>query len=496
MHTFMLLSPAFRTVAPFDWLAFLRQWRLEFVEVREGGRVYYRITGPLKEALGPAPCVYLPDDRTIVFDEEETIRKLAGQGAPPQPAFLRGPDWERASRGLLAVAIGNQDGAFAKSYDLKRPDDAVVLSLFKGVDRWTFAVEDADAIVLRAAAACRGSDVSEVIARSIDSLVKLGRDAIDHADPKAKEFADHERMLRMITSLMANLRVEHTDRSVGIHTDGFGTLADLASIIEAEMNEQKAQAPKGAKHVRAGRPEVGQAFGLTSSGPIPATDGLSPTPIGPKPPTDGVRLESLTYFPARPMSTLLRSRSTQRGVLRAEVAGGVGAAAGGPGRPVSWAASAQSCRRSRFLKGLLLQRVRRLVEPGAGPVLVAFLPVGHGQDEPVQGIPTLLQLDRPLTGGECLIPVPRAILGQREDAVIIPVLRAQLDGPAGVRAVRRRRAAGDRGRRSEKSPGYGGPGRNPAGVGSPREIRRSPPRASPECVGRRRGRGEPGRSRA
>ncbi len=120
LHTFMLLYPTFRTVAPFDWLAFLRQWRLEFAEVREGGRVYYRITGPLKEALGRAPCVYLPDDRTIVFDEEEPIRKLAGQGAPPRPAFLRGPDWERASRGLLAVAIGNQDGAFAKSYDLKR----------------------------------------------------------------------------------------------------------------------------------------------------------------------------------------------------------------------------------------------------------------------------------------------------------------------------------------------------------------------------------------
>ncbi len=105
-------------------------------------------------------------------------------------------------------------------------------------------MEDADAIVLRAAAACRGSDVSEVIARSIDSLVKLGRDAINHADPKAKEFADHERMFRMITSLMANMRVERTDRSVGIHTDGFGTLADVASMIEAETKEPKAQAPK------------------------------------------------------------------------------------------------------------------------------------------------------------------------------------------------------------------------------------------------------------
>ena len=89
--------------------------------------------------------------------------------------------------------------------------------------------------------------MSEVIARSIDSLVKLGRDAINHADPKAKELANHDRQLRMYTSMMANLRVEHTDRSVGVHTEGFGTIADVASMFEAETNEQKAQAPKGAK---------------------------------------------------------------------------------------------------------------------------------------------------------------------------------------------------------------------------------------------------------
>jgi hypothetical protein len=241
MHAFMLSCSAFRTVAPFDWLAFLRQWRLEFAEVREGGRVYYRITGPLKEALGPAPCAYLPDDRTIVFEEEKAIRKLARPGVPPLPAFLRGPDWERANRGLLAVAIGNRDGAFAKSYDLKRPDDDAVLSFFKGVDLWTFTVEDADAIVLRASAACRDGDVSRTITRSIDSLVEQCRATLE---PQAKADGGHDRQLRMVTSLMANLRVEHTGRSVGVHADGFGTFADLIAMVEAERNEPKAQAPK------------------------------------------------------------------------------------------------------------------------------------------------------------------------------------------------------------------------------------------------------------
>ena len=139
-----------------------------------------RSQGEFKKLMGPSPCVFLPDDRTIVFDEEDGIRKIAGGEDPAPPAYLRGPDWERASRGLLAVAIKNQDGTFAKHYDLGRPDDAVVLSLFKGVDWWIFGVDDADSIVLHADATCRDRDASEAVSRSLDSLIKLGRQTIEH----------------------------------------------------------------------------------------------------------------------------------------------------------------------------------------------------------------------------------------------------------------------------------------------------------------------------
>ena len=50
----------------------------EFAEVREGGHVYYRITGPLKEYFGRAPCAYLPDDRTIVAFSLSRARRALG----------------------------------------------------------------------------------------------------------------------------------------------------------------------------------------------------------------------------------------------------------------------------------------------------------------------------------------------------------------------------------------------------------------------------------
>ena len=84
-----------RTAAPFDWLAFLRQWQFGFDEVRHNGRVYYKLTGRFAEPLGPNACVCLLDDRTAVFDEEKPIRTFLGRESSQPPAYLRSPDWER-----------------------------------------------------------------------------------------------------------------------------------------------------------------------------------------------------------------------------------------------------------------------------------------------------------------------------------------------------------------------------------------------------------------
>jgi beta-lactamase regulating signal transducer with metallopeptidase domain len=248
-QTFMLGWPAFRTVAPFDWLAFLRQWRLEFTKVREGKAVYYRVKGQLSGILGPDPCVYLPDDRTIVWDGEKEIRKLAVEG-PLSPTFARDPDWQRACRGLAALVINNESGAFVKAYDVGSPDDALFLSLFKGVEHWTLSVDDADSIALRAAAACLSADASGAIARSVESLVKKGRDDLDGAARQKPEEASNSLEFRMLKTLMDKLHIDHGDRSIHVHTEGFGTLADLATIVEANgqseaTSRKPPQAPTG-----------------------------------------------------------------------------------------------------------------------------------------------------------------------------------------------------------------------------------------------------------
>jgi hypothetical protein len=236
MHRLQFGTLTVRTTGPFDWLQLLREWRLEVNEVRAGTRVFYKVTGTTKQYPGWNPCVYLPDDRTIVLDEEAAIQRLVRRENPVVPAYLAGRDWEPFRRSLVAVAINNQGGAFAKSYDMGRADDAVVLSLFKGVDRWFFGVDDADAIGLHATATCRG-DASESIARSVESLVKMARRAVDHPGPGATASESHDRALRMIKTLLTNLRVGRGDHAVDLRAEGFGMHAELGAIVDAELRK-------------------------------------------------------------------------------------------------------------------------------------------------------------------------------------------------------------------------------------------------------------------
>jgi len=237
MPRLMMGAPiAVRTTKPFDWLSFLRGWRFEFDEVHEGDRVYYKVTGVARPHLGGDACVYLPDERTVVFSDERTIRILLGRPKHFLPAHLASTDWERVSRGLLAVAVQNQDGQFAKAYDLGRPDDAVVLSLFKGVDRWVFGVDDADPIALHATAACRG-DASGTIARAVESVVKMWQDTIVDPEPGTTVDEFLNRGTLMFKTLLTNLRVEHDDLAVDVRAEGFGTLAEFGAVVETEIND-------------------------------------------------------------------------------------------------------------------------------------------------------------------------------------------------------------------------------------------------------------------
>ena len=75
----------------------------------------------------------------------------------------------------------------------------------------------------------------------VESLVKLGREAVEHPGPDRAVSEFHGRALQMITRLLTNLRVGRGNSSVELHTKGFGTLAEFGALIEADFDEPAGQ---------------------------------------------------------------------------------------------------------------------------------------------------------------------------------------------------------------------------------------------------------------
>jgi hypothetical protein len=246
MHTILVRGLAVRMTRPFDWLALLRAWRFEFEEVREEGRVYHKVVGLLKPLLGPGDgCVYLPDDRTLVFNELGAVRAAVRRGHS-NPIGLTDADRDALSQSMLAVVLDNRGDSLLKKLDLGRPnpEDAVALSLVKGVDRWTIRTDDADPIALHATASCRDPGSAARIASVFGPLVKAGLKALEEEDPDSLADESNRKALAMSTALLRNLKVTSTGSAVELHTGLFGAFADLGALLEAEARQDQEAAAK------------------------------------------------------------------------------------------------------------------------------------------------------------------------------------------------------------------------------------------------------------
>lgn len=243
--------PVIRTVAPFDWLTYLREYGVEPTAVNESGRVYYKLKAPAKskwwpEKKGPfslygfesGACLYLVDDRTAWFALEEHIRKYLSLKNPTLPAFLRGPEWVQASKGVLAVAFDNHEGSFLSRFDPRDPNDAVVLSILKDVERVTIAAADADELFLKVSADCRPGDASAGISRVIDVFAKMWLARIEDEIANDPKLAASDPTISMAKGILSNLRIVHTDQSVKVAV----RLADLDPHLGGKPKDQQANA--------------------------------------------------------------------------------------------------------------------------------------------------------------------------------------------------------------------------------------------------------------
>jgi hypothetical protein len=234
LRRFILHCVMFRTVKPFDWAKLLRSYWPELIEAREGSRVYYKLKPGSAPALAKAPAFLIPDERTIIFDDEDVLLRLIRRGYPTAPDFARGADWKKAEHDLFAVVFDNHDGrlqrAVTKLKDVGKEDP--VVEFLKLTRQWIFGLEDADDFLVRGFVSCHDQSDGATLARTFEELrVKAAQQVEQAASQPHKGDDVGERVARFGGQVMSRLRVLADGSSVRIEPGAGVKLVDLLPFM-------------------------------------------------------------------------------------------------------------------------------------------------------------------------------------------------------------------------------------------------------------------------
>lgn len=221
-----------RTVAPFDWKQRIQAWWPALTEHRDSGQVYYRFIFP---GFGEADCFFIPDDRTLVNDDEAAILRLIRRKAPAAPAYAQGAEWSRVENGLLAIALDNRKQQWDEIVKGSSLGRAGLLPLVEHADGWFFGVADSDALDIRALASTSTAQATETTAIAVEEHLKMGRELL--ARPQPNSNAEEKAKANVFRPLLESFKVSREDGVVVLRGGRFGKLADFVTQYVGAVSE-------------------------------------------------------------------------------------------------------------------------------------------------------------------------------------------------------------------------------------------------------------------
>jgi hypothetical protein len=215
----------------------------DWAKVAFEGRTYYKPRDPEAQPADTATdylCFFLPDARTVVMADEETLRALIRQPAKGLPELARGSGWEEISRGLIALASahgGPEDtlddfsGALMEMFmDLLPLQDLLPLRsnnprrLFCGIggdEACQFRISEDLGGAKEASAAAL-----ELIGKLTETRLMLG---VESSDLEAQSDKVNRFMFRWMQEMSRNCRVRSSGRTVELVT---GCKVRLTELVE------------------------------------------------------------------------------------------------------------------------------------------------------------------------------------------------------------------------------------------------------------------------
>jgi beta-lactamase regulating signal transducer with metallopeptidase domain len=168
-----------RTVKDFDWRKLFQTMMPGATEVRHAGKVYYKMpendfrTNILSSRCGgPGSCYFFPDGRTVVFDDEETVRQVIEKKRGDRTAPVWSEGWKHVERGMFAMLLDNRNGSWRFEFEEREKPASAYKPFYENV-AWMVIGGDGsdDHFALRGLAACANEQGSEKVARATEGLL-------------------------------------------------------------------------------------------------------------------------------------------------------------------------------------------------------------------------------------------------------------------------------------------------------------------------------------
>jgi hypothetical protein len=225
LGTFSVYCATVRTIQPFDWVGYLRSLWPAAEELREGTGLFYRVKCP---QIGPSACFYVPDNRTVVMDGEDVIRRLLRRDRPTVPEFARGADWKKVEHDIIAIVIDNHDERIRRS-TRKLVDDEEFGKFLDYSTRWVAGLVDSDEFRFRVTAVGRDAESTRVMATLIS---KLRDDGLKELAKEHKDIGPEEiRILEFLRKMLPTFRVLTDSTSVAFELAGGVKLVDILPLL-------------------------------------------------------------------------------------------------------------------------------------------------------------------------------------------------------------------------------------------------------------------------
>ena len=228
-----------RTVHPFDWKGKIEKLGPGLQMVSSGGHTYYKARMPMSFFGGGPFCFFTPDDRTLVTDTEENLRRMLDRGPEAGPGCLWAAQWGQVEQGLMALSFDHRHPDVLRSLETSAEADDLVAKqvdeLVKGSTRSVWGVDFRDQFKLRIIVECETPSAAgaweQLVTKAIDqSRAAVLQDATRDGPAQgvkarwrafAKDFYDH-------------LRVERDGKQVQIHSEVRMNFPALLNGIIAE----------------------------------------------------------------------------------------------------------------------------------------------------------------------------------------------------------------------------------------------------------------------